>query len=66
MKIKRLLVIVLVALLIMSAMGTMSACSKKGECEICEEEAKLKKVDVPFFGKLSLCGDCAKEVKNSK
>jgi len=67
MRIKRFLATILIlALVIFSLMGVLTACGEDAECDGCGKEAKLKTVNVPFLGKMDLCSDCADEVKDLK
>jgi hypothetical protein len=60
---KRVISVVLVLILVITMLGVLTACSSTAECELCGDDANLKSVQVPLMGKMEICNDCNKEIK---
>jgi hypothetical protein len=57
---KKMISLVLAVLMVLTASLSLVSC-KKGECDLCGEEARLKKAEV--LGKeCHICGECAENL----
>jgi uncharacterized protein YceK len=55
---KRIVTMILIVCMILTAMFTFAGCAKVGECDGCGQKETLTKYETSYNGTLWLCDDC--------